>query len=665
MSIFAINVFGGMNSYDQEDSLMLRSHQLTQNGFQQLAPAESPDMLNMDFDQKGIRNRLGSLEESDLGSFDKNLMASGEELIKGIEWTDPLDGNKVHIIVSTLSMYIRTSIGGTSWSQIQTSTGAAYSHSGVTKCSFASTDGHLFIGLDGINYIQVYSQSSGIRLDQALTTGNTYREAHGSNSTHVITGFSTGTRGSYLLAVMHTRLLFSTGNTVINYTPMAFTSSSGIWDNGGSTAGFYYAEGNIIMMTAFAPHLTDSSQGFFYIGTSNGMQVATGFSASDEIIRIDGSKAPFNHQAWCITNNWLCYLTENKNIIGINGQRIINLGRRLKTVSGDGFLDSFRSSESDARLNAFAFYNEKSEQALFFFTGTASSINNFCAVIDFKLGEPTQQESQDQFETHVRVIPWKLNVNDSVYKNRWFIHVFQTRDKVLGLTTGVDQRDQVSPTGKIYEVGVKHLDTIKRTGVAISSISLTSGSPVSITTSGFHYLTTGDIVYFTGVVGTTELNNNFYRITVSSTTIFTLDDTDGSEYTAYSSAGTIYDCIGIFPYWKSSVLYGESTTRIKQWKKLSLRSVPEGSWLVYVDIYVNKSDEVLKTFSFQQNFYDSLYDSSVFDVTVFDDNGIVRYGERVNLRSESVQYRLYVTNQLEPFTLTNLQQEYYIGAQIN
>ena len=71
----------------------------------------------------------------------------------------------------------------------------------------------------------------------------------------------------------------------------------------------------------------------------------------------------------------------------------------------------------------------------------------------------------------------------------------------------------------------------------ISSITLTSDSPVSITSTG-HRLSTGDEITISGVVGTTELNGNTYTIAVVDADTFTLDDTDGDDFTDYTSDGT-------------------------------------------------------------------------------------------------------------------------------
>lgn len=75
----------------------------------------------------------------------------------------------------------------------------------------------------------------------------------------------------------------------------------------------------------------------------------------------------------------------------------------------------------------------------------------------------------------------------------------------------------------------------------------TAASPVVITTSAAHGFTTGDRIRITKVLGMTELNDisrNPYKITVLTTTTFSLQDLDGnnidgSAFTAYTSGGQV------------------------------------------------------------------------------------------------------------------------------
>lgn len=73
-------------------------------------------------------------------------------------------------------------------------------------------------------------------------------------------------------------------------------------------------------------------------------------------------------------------------------------------------------------------------------------------------------------------------------------------------------------------------------GADISAISLPSGTPVSIDMAAAHGFTTGDEILLE-TTGITDLDG-IYTVTVVDTDTFTLDGTDGDDYTgSYSSGG--------------------------------------------------------------------------------------------------------------------------------
>lgn len=72
----------------------------------------------------------------------------------------------------------------------------------------------------------------------------------------------------------------------------------------------------------------------------------------------------------------------------------------------------------------------------------------------------------------------------------------------------------------------------------ITSID-TTGSDVSVDTSAAHGLITGDSVVFSGVGGATELNTGNFTATVVDADTFTLDDTDTSNFSTFTSGGYV------------------------------------------------------------------------------------------------------------------------------
>lgn len=72
--------------------------------------------------------------------------------------------------------------------------------------------------------------------------------------------------------------------------------------------------------------------------------------------------------------------------------------------------------------------------------------------------------------------------------------------------------------------------------------AITAATPPAVTTSSTTGLVTGNVVYVTGVVGMTQLNGNFYQVTIIDGTHFSLQDLNGnningSGFSAYASAG--------------------------------------------------------------------------------------------------------------------------------
>jgi len=94
-------------------------------------------------------------------------------------------------------------------------------------------------------------------------------------------------------------------------------------------------------------------------------------------------------------------------------------------------------------------------------------------------------------------------------------------------------------------IGMTSIVTTK----AISAITL--ANPCQVTTTAAHGYTTGQIVNITSIVGTTQLNDKLFTVTVVDPTNFTLDGVNATGYTAWVSGGTIYT--GSFYVAKESV----------------------------------------------------------------------------------------------------------------
>ncbi len=343
-------------------------------------------------------------------------------------WYDPATGTQIQIAVTNYSAYTKQS---GSWVRLNDSAGNPYYHdTKASKVTFARADGHLFIGTDNLNYIQVYR--SGADLDPEMANGNTYESAY-STGTDTITG--TWPRGAYMVVAIHERLAFTDGNVLVEYTPQAETTGSGIWDLLGSTGGAAHFAGEIRFMTTFVPEFSDSIQQSLIVGTSEGIETRSGFEAYDNAVVIQGSPPPLNHQAYCISGQWLIYQTIQGDIWATNGRAMIDLGRRLKSLDQAGPLDQLNLTTS--KTKAFCFWNRKKKQAQFFHTtssGLASAasayVNNYCEILDFHQGEPFPGEPKESYERRVKCLHWEI---DDPTRNPWFVSVYETENDVLGI----------------------------------------------------------------------------------------------------------------------------------------------------------------------------------------------------------------------------------------
>lgn len=318
--------------------------------------------------------------------------------------------------------YVLQSSDGETWAQIGGG-GKAYDLARV-HCNNG-----VFVAVGENDTADVYLIKSDAPSD-TVEVANEYVEAFDTSTTHEITG--AWDKATYLLSELHTRLLSSTGNTLVNYTPQAYETGSGIWD--GENSGFIQVKGNIKSLNSFSPEMSDSLKQALYVGTSNGFHVTTGFTDADNVMVIDGAKSPLNHTSAVATENWLVYMTTDGNIMGINGTNVINLGRRLKNKSGSGILDSIYNTSSNT--DAFGFYNPNKKQVQFYFATGATYVNDTCVVIDMELGDPQRGESAPSFESRIKCLYWKVGTETP--NKSWFKSMYAVGENIYGaLGSGV------------------------------------------------------------------------------------------------------------------------------------------------------------------------------------------------------------------------------------
>lgn len=411
-----IQMWGGVNYREQSDALVGRSmsfdngvwsHRFGANG---LIPLESPFARNFDFERQNIRKRKGHILFVNLTN-SPNIFLSGDSLIDGIEYVSGATNQRVFVVVSKKTIYLFR-LGA--WTIIGASGGGNYTHAdpNITDCSFAVVDNHLFIGLDGSNKIQTYR--SGTALDQEMNNGNTYNDSFG-GGTHAING--TWSSGYKIVVAFQNRLLFSKGDTIMEY-----TNTSAIYDR--LNGGFDLARGQILASTVHTPDYTNSLATVLFMFTSVGVEFKTSFDPSATIEVLQGAWPILGPGCLTRCKNWMVYMTVYKTILAINGNSVIDVGRRLNSrglLAADptAVLGPLDTLNVQAPTAVYSYFNEFKAQSTFLIPTGSSAVSDTAAIIDFSLGEPSVGEPQISYETYIRCVHWD---------NIQHVAAFNTRD---------------------------------------------------------------------------------------------------------------------------------------------------------------------------------------------------------------------------------------------
>ena len=632
---FPVTYFGGQNSDDDSDKLIGYSHVMTDTGSWVQRPRmglELPATKNVDFYPQGIGKRRGSLLYDDMSG----VMVASETIIAGTEFEKP-DGTKATILLGRKAIYVDENSTG-AFVQI-TQDADAYAHAATcTRGTFAKVDGHLFIGFNGANYIQVYR--TGTELDDQLhaetptttvngtspVTGavlyvtsttspafavndrvlinsggareesgyiisiqagtsitlddnllnehtaaqadvvqiqNIYTDAYGSG-TNTITG--TWTNGAYLVAGLHQRLVYSDGTILLEATPPANTSSSGLWDVAGAGYKFRRLRTNVKAITTFSAKGVEIGGEYLCVFTQNGTCILEGFEDFLQPHYRENGEEILNHACFAHAPNWLYYVTRHRNIYAVNLADEIDVGRRLKALDQTGPLDLIDISGSN--LGAWGFYNRTKQQVLFGVTTSDDYTNDRILVVDVKLGEPVPGEPKESFERRVRLLNWQIDVPGT---NAWYRHTFSVGE-----------------------------------------------SPKAVTAAGLVY----------------TMESGYYDM----------------------------DDIIISDSFRMPILDGGVPVAAKQWLSLDARFIPNGNWNVDVNLYFGRRTNPEVTASFLQNNGGAVYGSATYGSSSYADTGIVKGGVQINRYNDVCQPEFTNTAGGQDWVLTSVELSYAIGA---
>lgn len=279
------------------------------------------------------------------------------------------------------------------------------------------------------NIVETFSGLGTATAGDSLRLTNQFREFRRGESSVSATAYNiTGViYGADEIALLHNRLIYAGGTRVAEYTPPYAAASSGIWDI--SAGGFVGAESGIIAIKPFVQKGFGSPDASIYLFTEKGIASQTGMGEFDVMSQITQSGAVVNGQCVAQIENWLVYLTRDKQLRAVSGRFDIDIGRRLKSrVGGTGPLDRMNV---DASLNtAFLFYDTKKKKLYAHFSTGSSFVNDACIVLDFEHGEPVAGEPEEVFEKRVRCLDWRV---DTPTANEGFRAMTVINNELIGI----------------------------------------------------------------------------------------------------------------------------------------------------------------------------------------------------------------------------------------
>ena len=180
-------------------------------------------------------------------------------------------------------------------------------------------------------------------------------------------------------------------------------------------------------------------------------------------------------------------------------------------------------------------------------------------------------------------------------------------------------------------------ETLTSTSGNITAVTLVGTDPVVIT-SASHALAVGYKVTISGVVGATELNGNTYTISVVTADTFTLNGTDSSLFTAYTSGGSwvtnaVIDTLQSAPLLRSINNNAAVTT-----KTANVLEFPEGFPPSFTDPNINRIQNILITVNIANGTTLHVTDDGNNNLIGDVDTGVSAAGNVINYETGAVSF---------------------------
>jgi hypothetical protein len=163
--------------------------------------------------------------------------------------------------------------------------------------------------------------------------------------------------------------------------------------------------------------------------------------------------------------------------------------------------------------------------------------------------------------------------------------------EILNMKSGADGSIAAASGKNLYIIGGDAAGVNKFSFMSSQVITAISQANPAAVTSVAHGLTTGDVVRIINVEGMVEVNNLNFTVTKSTDDVFTLNATDSTGYTAYTSGGRFckeVSYITTLPYFTSWVITKNGTAMNKGGNIASVSRLSQGRYrITFTTPYTN------------------------------------------------------------------------------
>ena len=639
VAMFAVNHFGGQNSDDPLDSLIYKSHAPGGGMRWQQAPGiglQSPDTLNVDFYKDGIGKRKGSVLYGSSGDLATLVTAASDTVLAHCEYTNP--GGSTYLVVAGAKALYTNQSG--SWARIKHMDGSsAYTHAATAaKITLVKGDGHLLIGADNGNSIQVYR--TGDALDDQLrndTTGTTV-DASSASGQKVLNVAAT------TMFKVHDRIVIDEAGTP-EYGYVA-SISAGVSVTLVSNLGATYTTETVSVLNLYkqardatlTSEVTGSwttstyllamvhdrlcmSTGNNYVIVSPGAGERTSAGALSGIWDAASASQGFYNAPGNVKAMASFLLRDG----GLTTEKII-LFTTAGTVLRSGMesydeVDHNRSSQEILNHASFAV----SENWIYYLTRNGN-IRAVSGASDIDIGRRLKTlESDGPLDG--------LSVADSLEK-AFGVDDPQRRQVLFWYTTSsaytndrcavVDLKQNEPVAGELpesYELRVRLLDW--RIDAPATYPWFQHACPIS-----------GSLI---GILRT------------------------GYIYTIHSGYADL-DSVPINSYWNFPLFDGGAPALGKKWLRLHTRWLPKGEWNITRETYVDRNDSLSDTADLLMNNGSPTWDNFNWDEASWGDLGVVKHSEDVSRYNEVISFKFSNYANGQEWVLTALELWYKFGA---